>query len=388
MLSYIATVSLFSIIYAYFGYPLVLLYLKSKGGHARVTGLEPSSYSIIISARNESAHIRAKIENTLDLDWYDGKKIRDVLLNSKEVEVVIADDASDDGTDKIVSEYAASGVKISRLSVRGGKEVAQKRAVEMSTGEIIIFTDAKVMISHDIILKARAYFSNPKVGAISSIDNVIDESGESGEGAYVRYEMKVRELESEVASLVGLSGSCFLVRREVAKAIRDNLASDFFCASEAVRNGQRSILAKDIIGTYKAVTDSSKEYERKIRTVVRGMTALFAQTEVFDMSKYGFFTFQVISHKIYRWLIPWFFILLFISSMFIRHCSCFWGMVFWAQLVLIGLALLGYYKQDMRKFALVRIPLFFVLSNTAILVASIRLLKGESVVLWDPSSKG
>jgi hypothetical membrane protein len=65
-----------------------------------------------------------------------------------------------------------------------------------------------------------------------------------------------------------------------------------------------------------------------------------------------------------------------------------WGFVFWAQVMVLGLALAGYFKADLRKYALVRIPLFFVLSNTAILVASIRLLKGESVIVWDPSKKG
>lgn len=388
MLNYIATVSLFSILYAYFGYPVLLLYLKSRRINKAEAGIEPSSYSIIISTRNESANIKAKIENTLDLDWFDGKKLRDVVASSNEIEIIVADDASDDGTLEIVNSYAESGVKVSRLQERGGKEVAQKKAVEFSRGEIILFTDTKVLISHDVILKARAYFSDPNIGAVSSVDKVVDESGESGEGAYVKYEMKIRELESEVASLVGLSGSCFLVRREIASAIRGNLCSDFFSATEAVRLGKRSVLARDIIGSYKAVTDSGKEYERKIRTVLRGMSAILEQPEVFDYSKFGFFSIQVLSHKIYRWLVPWFFILLFFSSMFLRRCVCMWGLVFWAQVIVLGLALAGYLKEDLRRYALVRIPLFFVLSNTAILVASVRLLKGESVIVWDPSKKG
>jgi len=388
MLSYIASVSLFSILYAYFGYPLVLWFFKNMPQRAKESRAEPTTFSIIIAARNEKDNIRNKLDATLNLEWLEGKSIGDVLVSSNEIEVIVADDASDDGTSQIAGEYESRGVKLSKSEIRGGKEVAQKSAVEKSKGEIIIFTDTKVEISSDIILKARRYFSDSSIGAVSSIDKVQDESGESGEGAYVKYEMKVRELESEVNSLVGLSGSCFLVRREVALGMSEKHCSDFYSATESVRLGLRSILAKDIVGTYKAVTDSTKEFERKVRTVLRGMSAVLAQPEVFDVQKYGFFTFQIISHKIYRWLVPLFFILLYVSNMGLKSCACMWGLVFWAQTFVLALALVGYLKPETKKYTLIKIPLFFVLSNLAILVASVRLLKGETIVVWNPSQKG
>ncbi len=388
MFSYIAIVSMLTILYAYFGYPLVLMAYKKFSPKEKHLGSEPSTFSIIIAARNEKDNIRKKLDDTLNLDWFDGKTIGDVILGTDKIEVIVADDASDDGTSEIVEEYKNKGVKLSRSSARGGKEVAQKKAVGMSKGEVIIFTDTKVSISKDILLRASEHFKDHNVGGLSSIDRVLDESGESGEGAYVKYEMKVRELESEVNTLVGLSGSCFVVRRIVALGMKDSLPSDFYSATECVRQGLSSILANDIVGTYKAVTDPNREFDRKVRTVLRGMSAVLAQPEVFDVQKYGFFTLQVISHKIYRWIVPYAFILLFLSSMVLKSVSSFWSIVFWGQVLIIILATLGYSNPEAKKNLLVKIPLFLVLSNVAIFLASVRLCKGEIVVVWNPSEKG
>lgn len=388
MLSYIASISLFSILYAYIGYPIALLLFKNMVQKKSGAGSEPKTFSIIIAARNEKDNIRKKLDDTLSLEWSDGKSVGEVLIGSNELEVIVADDASDDGTSEIVEEYSSRGIKLSKSQVRGGKEVAQKFAVDNSKGEIIIFTDTKVSLSRDILIKAKGYFQDSGIGALSSVDRVEDHSGESGEGAYVKYEMWVRQLESEVNSLVGLSGSCFLVRREVALGMSDKLASDFYSATECVRLGMRSLLANDIVGTYKAVTDSNREFERKVRTVLRGMGAVVAQPEVFDAPTYKFFTFQVISHKIYRWLVPWFFVLLYLVTLILKSSSCFWGLVFWGQTFVLGAAVLGYFKPDTRKYFLVRLPFFFVLSNAAILVASTRLLSGETITVWNPSNKG
>lgn len=379
MLIYIATISLFSILYAYFGYPLVLLYYKGSSRRENKEGERPKSISLIIAARQEGERIGEKLEQCVALRL-PGEDIK--------FEIIVADDASDDATGEIVERYKSKGVIHARLDSRGGKEVAQKHAVGLSSGEIIIFTDTKVALSEDILERALEYFSDSSIGAVSSVDRVLDENGESGEGLYVKYEMMVRELESEIHSLVGLSGSCFIVRREIALNLRPDLPSDFYSATEAVRLGFRAVLAKDIVGTYKAVVDTGKEFERKVRTVIRGMSALLNQEEVFDVSKYGFYTFQIISHKVYRWLVPWFFLILLFSTFFLRSCSYFWAIVFWAQALSLVLSAVGHYSPEYRKSPIVKIPLFFVLSNFGILVAAIRLLRGEMVTAWDPSNKG
>jgi len=68
----------------------------------------------------------------------------------------------------------------------------------------------------DALRKRAVYFDDAAVGAVSREDRFITKEGRvAGEGAYVKYEMWLRRMESAVAGLVGLSGSFFAARKSV-----------------------------------------------------------------------------------------------------------------------------------------------------------------------------
>src|SRR6185312_8202205 len=147
---------------------------------------------------------------------------------------------------------------------------------------------------------------DPAVGAVSSEDQFVGTDGKLvGEGAYVKYEMWLRRLESQRAGLVGLSGSFFAVRRSILTSWRTDIPSDFACALAAVRAGRIAVTDPNVRGIYKDISDPKKEYGRKVRTAIRGMTALAKNAAVLNCGRYGWFSFQVFSHKLARWLIPW-----------------------------------------------------------------------------------
>src|SRR6185369_16190591 len=89
---------------------------------------EAPRMSLIITAHNESERIRPKLENSLTLDYDLGW-----------LEILVASDASTDGTDAIVEGFP--GVKLVRVEERKGKEHAQKQAILRSTGDVLVFTD-------------------------------------------------------------------------------------------------------------------------------------------------------------------------------------------------------------------------------------------------------
>lgn len=389
MLTYIAIISLISILYAYFGYPAILYFFDQTTDieNTYETEKKPSSLSIVIATRNEEKSIKEKIENTLSLSFGETTVADEVKKENSRVQIIIADDCSDDLTHQQVKDIGVGAIEFISLAERGGKERAQKNALLYAKGEIIIFTDAKVILSDSSLNAFLHYFSDPAVGAVSSIDSVIDESGKSGESAYVRYEMKIREMESRVSTLVGLSGSCFAVRKEVALDIPEDIPSDFALLLSSVKQGLRGRHAPEVIAYYKAVHNPEKEFQRKVRTVLRGMRALFSNTDFLKPSQYGFFSFQLISHKLYRWSVPVFFILLFISS-YALSCSFFWKSVWFAQCVLLLLAAFAYLVPAYRDKIYCKIPLFLVISNSAIMIAWIKLIKGEHMAFWTPSDKG
>jgi cellulose synthase/poly-beta-1,6-N-acetylglucosamine synthase-like glycosyltransferase len=331
--------------------------------------------SLIIACRNEVDRLRHKLDNALDLDY-------------PAIEIVVASDASDDGSDDIVREYESKGVRLVRSPMRRGKEFAQGLAIPEAGGDIIVFSDAGTDLLPDSIRKMVENFEDPAVGAVSSEDRFVSEDGRvAGEGAYVRYEMWLRRLESQRAGLIGLSGSFFGVRRSIVREWNACIPSDFACALHAVRAGMRAVADPRVIGVYRDIEDPSKEFARKVRTAIRGMTAVAAMREVLNPFKYGAFAFQVWGHKIMRWLVPWFMVLLLAVSALLAREHSWYAAALALQLLGYGTALVGALVPAARRFALVKLAYFFAQVNLALARASLEFLSGRRIVQWEPSAR-
>lgn len=375
--------SAFGVAYAYFGYPLLLLaVLRLRGPRPKAVtaGFETPRVSVVITCRNEARVIREKLENTLLLT-YQGRLARDAG-----VQILVASDASDDGTDDVVREFAARGVELVRLEERGGKERAQQAAVEQVRGDVVVFTDAKIRLEPEALDRFVAYFADPSVGAVSSIDRVEGEG--SGEGMYVRYEMWLRALESEFGSLVGVSGSCFAVRRAICADLRADIPSDFALLLAARRRGLRGVHAPDVVASYRPVATERAEFERKVRTVLRGITTLMTCSEVLNPFVYGVFSWQVASHKLMRWLVPWFVAIGTFSTLAVAASGFFYSLVALCVLLFYIGAALAAADPKMREHVWCRLPLFFLVVNGGIAVAWYHYIRGKRTMAWNPSAKG
>jgi len=368
MLSFFTFLMFLGCAYAYFLYPAILFFLPKKTSKENAASID--KVSVIIAARNEERYIATRIEN--------------ILAAEGNPEIIVCSDASDDRTDEIVASYADRGVKLVRSPERKGKEFAQALAVKQATGEVLIFTDAKVRTEPSLVTNFLKYFRDETVGAVSSLDKVeVPDEQSSGEGMYVRYEMYLRNLESDFNSLVGLSGSCFAVRKEVASEIRTDIPSDFALLLAAQRLGYRGVIASDVLCYYGAVKTEEEEFKRKVRTVLRGISAFFATPEALQVSPV--FTWQIVSHKLFRWLVPIFLILGTVGAYSLSDQSGFWYLVSLALTAFYSLALAGYFFPQTREKKYVKLPLFFIVTNAGIGMAWIKFLMGERSVVWNPS---
>jgi len=369
-------ISVFGVLFSYFLYPLILALLPARRTLQLGSGTasEPS-VTLIVTAHNEEHRIRSKIENCLALDY-------------PKLEILIASDASDDGTDAVVAEYASQGVRLARAEERKGKEHAQLQAIRKATGEILVFSDVATSIAPDAIRRLIRYYEDPNVGAVSSEDRFLSRDGNIvGEGAYVKYEMWLRRLESRRAGLVGLSGSFFSARRAVCEKWDIYAPSDFNTALNCVQNGYVAVTASDVMGYYQDVADSSKEYHRKLRTIIRGLTALARHPEVLNPARFGVYSFQVIGHKLMRWAVPWFQVLLFIMSLLLAGKGGVYSLALVLQCLFYGVVLMGYINPELRSRGYVRIPYFFVQVNIAIAHATVWFLGGKRMTVWSPSQR-
>ena len=369
--------SIFLILFAYFGYPfsLYILALFSNKRVQRASFL--LEVTLIITAYNEGKRIRNKLENTLALEY-----------PKEKLQIIVASDGSTDQTNEIVRNYHKNKIELLEILDRKGKENAQKEAVKQAKGDVIIFSDVATMLDPDGVKQIISNFADPSIGCVSSEDRVLGKDGNPcGEGFYVRYEMWLRRLESKVNSLVGLSGSFFAARREVCQDFSDELQSDFRTVLNSIKLGFRGVSDPQAIGYYQDVTDEKHEFDRKIRTVLRGLTVFFRHLEFLNIRKYEFFSYQYFCHKLLRWLVPVFLFIAFVSNVILAWKSLLFFILFIGQLSFYCLAILGWKRRTLSSRTLVKVPMYFLTVNASIFVAWWRYLSGDRVVMWTPSER-
>lgn len=363
--------------YAYAGYPLLLAAIGLVRSRPVQRGPVRPTVSFIITAYNEEKRIREKIVNTLAQDY-----------PRERLEVVVASDCSTDRTDETVRSFESSGVRLIRLSAKGGKEAAQQEAVRATSGEILVFSDAATILQPNAVVNIAENFSDPSIGCVSSVDRFIDAEGKvSGEGAYVIYEMFLRRLETKVNTVVGLSGSFFAARRTVCLDWKPDLQSDFNTLLTSMRMGLRGIADPQSIGYYQNLADQRKEYDRKVRTIVRGIAVFMRSLELLNPFRYHLFAWQLFSHKLCRWLVPFAMIVALLSSGLLAIDSRSYQCLFGLQLLVYGMASFYLFRQRMPVTAVLRIPSFFVMVNISILDAWLRYWRGERILSWTPSQR-
>lgn len=369
--------SLVFIFYAYAGYLLVLVALSAFRSRPVVTGDIQPRVSFIITAYNEESRIKEKIDNSLQQQYP-----RDRL------EIVVASDCSSDRTDEIVRAYESSGVRLVRAAERRGKEAAQKLAVGATSGDVLVFSDVATTLPPKGIANIVKSFNDPTVGCVSSVDQFVDAQGNvSGEGAYVKYEMLLRRLETKVNTLVGLSGSFFAARRTVCSPWADDLQSDFNTLLNSMKNGLRGVSDSNSVGYYNNLSDERKEYQRKVRTVLRGIAVLMRSLPMLNPFRYGMFAWQLFSHKLCRWLVPFAMIGVLASNIILATTSTFYSCLLLGQLMFYATAAAYAVFHWMPKNGALRLPAFFVLVNVSILDAWMRYLRGDRVFRWEPSKR-
>lgn len=370
--------SIIAIVYTYFGYPAILYFMSRiiKSKNLAPDETYRPHVTLIITAHNEEKRIRKKIENTLAIEYP-----RDRL------EVLVASDASTDRTDDMVRDYAEKGIRLVRAPERKGKEFAQKCAIEQAKGDVIVFSDVATMIEPGGLKKIVSNFSDPGIGCVSSEDRFVDDKGNvSGEGAYVRYEMWLRSLETRVNSLVGLSGSFFAARKDVCREWPTSIPSDFNTLLNSMRIGLRGISDPESIGIYANIKDEKREFDRKVRTITRGISALMANAGLMNPLRYGIFSWQLTSHKLMRWLVPWLLILALCSNMVMATRRIFYMVIFFLHVLFYAVGRFGF-SHPRGKGIVFTIPFYFIQVNRATAVAWIKYVIGEQFTTWLPSNR-
>lgn len=370
--------ALFLVFYAYFGYPITLSILGAvRKREVRKGPIEPE-VTLVVTVHNEEKRLPGKIRNCLALNY-----------PREKLQVIVASDGSTDRTNGIAAEHAGDGIELVATPERRGKENAQREAVDAARADILVFSDVATELAPDGLRNMIENFADPRVGCVSSEDRLIGQHGApSGEGFYVHYEMWLRRLETRVNSLVGLSGSLFAARKAVCRDFSPELQSDFRTVLNSIRLGLRAVCDPDVVGYYPNVADEQREFERKVRTILRGITVFFRHPEFLNPLRYGFFAYQYFCHKLLRWSVPALLLLAFGASLSLAARGLpLYLVALGGQIVFYGTAFLVWKTGTANRRAVLKFPAYFLAVNASILVAWWRYLGGERVVLWKPSER-
>ncbi|MFZ1682759.1 MAG: glycosyltransferase [Candidatus Zixiibacteriota bacterium] len=367
------------ILYTYIGYP-VLLKLMPRAEAPETTGSFTPAVTIIIAAYKGAASIKQKLDNTFDCDYPTDK-----------IEVIVITDGSDDGTDSIVESYPDTRVTLIRQIPRAGKTAAQKKGVDRAKYEILIFTDLTTMLEKQSIRELVTNLEDPRIGLVSSQDIWVSPDGsvtESAQGAYVKYEMWLRDSESAISSIVSASGCFYAVRKMFFEPIPDYLIDDTVIPLTVAQRHFRCIHWSKARSFVPMIPSVGREFSRRARMTLGGINALMYKRQLLNPFTYGFYSIQLWSHKMLRWLVPFAMIAALVANLCLaaQHPIGKWGIVALAQIGFYSLAVVGFAKRNQSSSPKVlRLIYFFVSSNLALLLSWYEYFTSPKQTTWSES---
>jgi glycosyltransferase involved in cell wall biosynthesis len=374
MLVCLFVISIVGIIYAYAGYPLLLL----LAGRRRPLPAPPDdpgeflpSIEMLVAAYNEEDVIAAKIDNALASD-YPGP-----------LRVTIVSDGSTDRTDAIVRRRAEEQVSLLRVEGRGGKSVARNAGVANSKAEILIMTDANAVFRPDAVSRLVRWFRDPSTAVVCGQLRLLGPRGT--ENPYWRYEKRIKRLEARFHSIIGANGSIYAIRRSLYRKLPRGIDDDFAEPVLTHLAGNKVLYDDSAVSEEPDIpaADLHCEFAAKRRVVQRGLqTMSFILGHMHPMQDPAT-AFQLFSHKIMKWSVPFLMILALLTNVFLTGRP-----FFAATLDLQALAYLAAALGIVFRWRLLRIPAFFVVTNAAVLAAVISFLRGARATAWERSRGG
>jgi cellulose synthase/poly-beta-1,6-N-acetylglucosamine synthase-like glycosyltransferase len=364
--------SLGLVLYTYAGYPAILYLIGRLRAPRETPATSPHAPSVclIISAFNEEAVIREKIENSLALE------------RSGPMRIIVASDGSSDRTVAIAREYEDHGVDIGDYSMRRGKNTTLNEVVRGVSEDIIVFTDANSLLSRDAILRLLARFHDETVGCVVGELKYSQDTTAVGEGEslYWRYESRLKSFESALGSVLVANGSIFAVRSHLFSDLFPDVANDFQTPFDVANLGFDTVYEPRAVAVERSAELWEEEFDRKVRIVLQGLTG-FGRLR---SRMHGLRLWQFISHKLIRWCVGAVLMVTLVSSFVLARGNVFFAAFLVAQLLCYLCAFGGWLLRRRKKMPLaLHVPFYFTMVNFAALVAMIRFVAGGRQVVWE-----
>ena len=332
--------------------------------------------SVIIPAHNEAKNIDRKIENTLALEYPKDK-----------LEILVGSDGSTDETAAIVNKFANRGVRLIDFKENRGKTAVQNDLVELSRGEILIFTDAASFIQPDALERIVRDFADERVGCVAGRMRFLDDEANlttQSQGFYWQYEVKIREMESNLGSLIGVDGPLYAVRRDSYIPLGYNMMSDFITPLLVLAQGKKVVLEPNALVDEAPKSNAEQEFATRRRIALRGLLSLSAHADLLTPSKHFTLAFQIFFHKILRWFVGPLVALNVLASIALAG-NWFFKCILAVYVLFFLIAATGWIGDHLRtKARILVLPYYFILVNLAATMGIIDFLRKREATTWQP----
>ncbi|WP_462268116.1 glycosyltransferase family 2 protein [Mucilaginibacter sp.] len=388
-MTFLLWLSLFIVFYAFFGYGILLYIiikikrvLRGKPVIPAVNFNQLPTCTLVVAAYNEESFIAEKIQNSLALNYPAGK-----------LKLIFITDGSTDRTPEIIAQHPQ--VQLMHSAGRSGKIAAVHRAMTQVNTGIVVFTDANTFLNADAIINICRHYADPKVGAVAGEKRVqVEETADAtaGEGFYWKYESKLKTWDSELYSVVGAAGELFSIRTALYQPVPpDTILDDFMISLLVAEDGYRVIYEPEAYASETSSANVKEELKRKIRIAAGGIQSIVRLKGLLNPFKIPILTFEYISHRVLRWtIVPFLMILALIlnSLLVIQGAGFIYHLLLIGQIAFYAASLAGWLLETRQvKVKLLFIPYYFCMMNYAVLRGIFRYMAGSQSAVWEKAKR-
>ena len=335
--------------------------------------------SLLIAAYNEESVIEARLRNALAMDY-----------PTDRFEIVVGSDGSSDATNDVIRGFAASGVRLLDYPVRRGKASVLNSAMSEVRGEIVLLSDANTNIDPGAARALVRWFADPAVGAVCGKLVLTDpQTGRNADGAYWKYETFLKTCEGLLGALLGSNGAIYAIRRELYVPIPPNTIIDDFVIPllSKLRHGCGIAYDCDAVAREETAPDVCSEFHRRARIGAGGFQAIGLLWRLLDPRR-GWVAFTFLSHKVLRWLCPFFLLGALATNALLLERPLF-RLTMVAQVAFYVLSLAAPYVAGAGPLTKpLRLAAMFTTMNAALFAGFIRWLRGGLTGTWRRTDRG
>ena len=379
-------ISFAALMHTYIVYPVVLAILASRKSSNRnchhITGEAPA-VSVLMAVHNEQDVIEDKI-----------KSILTSILPGGRVEIFVGSDASTDSTNEILEKLANEYDFLSFVffETRRGKSAIINELVKLSREDVIVISDANVIFDRHTLFKLARHFRNPEIGLVDShmMHRGLKKSGISiQESAYITREVRIKYFEGIIwGTMMGPFGGCYALRRELYSEVPDSfLVDDFYICMKVIDSGYKAILDPEAYVHEDVSNSLGEEFRRKVR-IAAGNFQNLKQFSAFMFSGIRGLSFSFISHKVLRWLGPFFLAAVFLSALWLSPEHDFYRYILTLQIFILLLPIIDYVLGKIKMhIVILRFVTHFISMNLALLAGFVKFLIGVKSNVWHPTRR-